>query len=102
MDCHVHGPRMPRAIEMVTNVLLHVPPIYHSEVGFKSVYESTLGLAHILNIASFASDAVDQVGTLTCDIHSSLVCPASARAFQSTSFVQYSAISAVFGSAGID
>ncbi len=99
MDCHVTGPRMSRAIEVMTNVLLHVPPVHHSKVGFESVHESTLGLSYILNLASLAGDAVDQV---TCDINSRLVCPASASTFQFPRGVQDRTISAISGFAGID
>ena len=45
---YVIDPMMIGTIEMATNVLLHVPSIYHAKVGFEAIHNGTLGLPYIL------------------------------------------------------
>ena len=80
---------------MVTTVLLHVPTIYHAKVSLESVHESAPGLTDTLDLARLASDAVNQVGALACDILPSQVCSASTCTHQFTRGVQKCTISAI-------
>ncbi len=51
-------------VEVSSNVVLHIPPSNDPEVCLEPIHEGASRLAYILFLASFASDAVDQIVAL--------------------------------------
>ena len=68
MEFQVRSAMVIGAVEMSSYVILHIPPANDPKVSLESVHEGAPSLAHILFLASFASDTVDQFIALAGDI----------------------------------
>ena len=101
-ECHVIDPIVFGTVEMVPNVFLHVPSIYHPEVGLEPIHQCSLGLTNILGPAHFAGNTVYQVGAFASHILFGNVPLPSMATLNVSTVIQSRTIPAVLGLALVD